>query len=999
MRKLTTGLLLAVAMLMARPVAAQELRGSIEGTVKDASGGVLPGVTVEARNTATNTPQVGVTDENGVFRFPSLVPGKYTITATLSGFETTKVEDIELGLGRFRRVDIVLAVAGLSESVQVRAATPIVDVKQNSVTATINKDIIALLPTGRNFLDAIIGVAGTGLEGRGGGLMIDGAGASENRYLVDGLDTTNLRTGVAAVGVVVDFVEQIQVKQSGYNAEFRASTGGVVSAITKSGTNAFHGGVGGYLTGRRLRRLAGDPRPTLRLVPSDNTKAEFFTPPRLNETERIEQVYDIGGPIFKNHTWFWFGYNDVVSDTDRTVTWTNNRGFPPTQSFNARTTSKTYQYNVTQQLTDSMRIRVTGANTPSTGGLTLPAIDATNGTSSSNATSFNPRPTVYTGSFNNSYTASFDWVANNRLYANITGGYLAYGSGSKGGTYYPGTVRSFGTTNVNYLDVPASLQQLSGFVDNNSNSFTRFDNYKRMSLNSDVTMFRDWHGDHAFKLGVQVERIANEVSSGSQAPNISFSWNSSRATLSNTLVRGKYGYYTVQRIYTEGDIKSNNLGLFLQDQWTINPKLTINYGVRAEHTEIPSYQPQNPGITFGWGDKIAPRLGFAYDVKGDGKWKAYGSWGTFYDIEKLDMPRGAWGADRWIAYYWTLDDYNWNTIDCTGQPGSGCRGTFIEQVDFRHVSNDPNDNLVDPNLKPVKTQELTLGIDHELTQLMSIGVRYAHKWLNETIEDVGVQVPGVGEVYYIANPGKGFGEYPLGRAFPATPKPVRKYDGVDFTFKRRLANNWFVNANVLVSRTWGNYAGLTNSDENGRNSPNVNRSFDGLYMAFGQDGKPLYGRLQSDRPVQFKLQGAYVMPWGTQVGVNFVAFSGLPNTTSVTYKGVPVFVYGRNDIGRAPMYNQTDLNFTQSFSLPRNMRLNAQFNIDNLFDQMTVTGYSAAAYRDAMVLTSDTQFFAGFSTPAVVAAMSTPARPDPRYKLASSWQGARAARLSLKFTF
>jgi len=1000
MRRISVvGVLLALAMFMAGPVAAQELRGSIEGTVKDASGGVLPGVTVEARNSATNSPQMTVTDANGAFRFPSLAPGTYSITATLSGFEPTKVDAIEIGLGRFRRVEMTMAVAGMSETVQVRSATPIVDVKQNSVTATINKDIIALLPTGRNFLDAIIGVAGTGVEGRGGGLMIDGAGASENRYLVDGLDTTNLRSGVAAVSVIVDFIDQIQVKQSGYNAEFRAATGGVVSAITKSGTNAFHGALGTYVTGRPLRRLAGDVRPALRLMPSDNTKAEYFTTPRLNETTRIEQVYDIGGPIFKNRTWFWFGYSNNVSNTDRTVTWTNNRGFPPTQSFNQKTTSNTYQYNVTQQITNSMRMRATGANTPSTGGLTLPVIDSTNGTSSSNATSFNPRPTVYTGSFNNSYTASFDWVANNRLYANVTGGYLSYGSGSKGGTYYPGTVRSFGTTNINLLDVPASLQQLSGFTDNVSNSFTRYDDYSRFTLNSDVTMFRDWKGEHAFKFGVQLERIANQVSSGNQAPNISFSWDSSRATLSNTLVRGKYGYYTVQRIYTDGDINSNNLGFFLQDQWTINPKLTINYGVRAEHTDIPSYQPENPGITFGWGDKIAPRLGFAYDIKGDSKWKAYGSWGTFYDIEKLDMPRGAWGADRWIAYYWTLDDYNWNTIDCDGTPGSGCRGTLIEQVDFRHVSNDKDDNLVDPNLKPVKSQELTLGVDHELSQLMSIGVRYAHKWMNETIEDVGVQVPGVGEVYYIANPGKGLGEYPLGTAFPATPKPMRKYDGVDFTFKRRLANNWFLNANVLISRTYGNYAGLTNSDENGRNSPNVNRSFDGLYMAFNQTGKANYGRLQSDRPVQFKAQGAYVMPWGTQMGVNFVAFSGLPNTTSVTYKGVPVFVYGRNDIGRSPVYTQTDLNFTQSISLPRNMRMNLQFNIDNLFDQMTETAKFAAAYRDALVLKDDNEFFAGFDTAAKMTTRSPVGRPDPRYKQASGYQGARSARFSVKITF
>lgn len=995
------GVGVVLALLWAGPAAAQELRGSIEGTLRDASGGVLPGVSVEARHIATNAVQTTVSDGNGIYRFPSLPPGRFTLSATLSGFNPAKLENVDLRLGQILKADMVLNVSGLAESVQVRAEAPIVDVKQNSVTATITKEVIDLLPVGRNFLDAITGVAGTGVESRGGGLMIDGAGASEIRYVVDGADTTNLRTGVSGRGVIVDFVDQIQVKQSGYNAEFRASTGGVVSAITKSGTNVFHGGVSGYLTGRRLRGLTGDVRPTLRLVPSNDTLAEYFTAPRLNESERIEQVYDVGGPIFKNRTWFWVGYSNNTNNTDRTVTWTNPRGFPPTQSFNAKSVDDTYQYTLTHALTksNSMRIRLNGANTRSTGALGLPAIDSTNGTSSSNATLFNPRPTTYTGSFNDSYSASFDWTVNSRMYANVTAGYLGYGSGTKGGDYYHGTRRTFSTTNVNLLDVPASLQQLSGFADNPSNTFTRYDDYSRLSLNSDVTMYREWKGQHAFKFGVQVERIENQASSGQQHPNIAFNWNSSRATLSNTLVRGKYGYYIVSRQYTEGDIASNNLGFFLQDQWSANGKLTVNYGVRAEHTNIPSYRPENPGITFGWGEKISPRLGFAYDIKGDSRWKAYGSWGVFYDIEKLDMPRGAWGADRWISYYWTLDDYNWNTIDCEGPAGSGCRGTFIEQVDFRHVSNDPKDNLVDPNLKPVKTQELTLGVDHELSSTMSVGIRYAHKWLNETIEDIGVQVPGVGEVFYIANPGKGFGEFPLGTAFPATPRPERKYDGVDITFRRRLQNNWFLNANVLFSRTYGNYAGLTNSDENGRNSPNVNRSFDGLYMAFNQTGKANYGRLQSDRPFQFKAQGAYVMPWGTQVGVNFVGYSGLLNTTSVTYKGVPVFVYGRGDMGRSPFFTETNLNFTQSFKLPRNIRILAQFTIDNLFDQKTELTAFATAYRDALVLANDAAFFAGFDTKSAMANRTPVGRPDARYGQANSFQGARTARLSVKLTF
>ncbi|MCR4375593.1 MAG: Plug domain-containing protein, partial [Acidobacteria bacterium] len=339
---------------------------------------------------------------------------------------------------------------------------PIVDVKQNSVTATITQDVIALLPTGRNFLDAIVGVAGTGMEGRGGGLMIDGAGASEIRYMVDGMDTTNLQNGTSARSVIVDFIEQIQVKQSGYNAEFRASTGGVVSAITKSGTNAFHGSAGGYVTGRRLRRLTGKVRPTLRLVPADPTRSEYLTTPRLNESERIEQVYEVGGPVFKNRTWFWAGYSNNVSNQDRTVTWLNPKTFPATQSFNSKSTNNTYQYNVTHSFSNAMRVRATGINTRTTSGLGLPGIDTTNSTSNSNATLYNPRPTIYSDGYNDSYTGSFDWTINNRMHANVTGGYLGYGAGNKGGDYYPGTQRLFLQPNIGLLDVPASLQQLSG---------------------------------------------------------------------------------------------------------------------------------------------------------------------------------------------------------------------------------------------------------------------------------------------------------------------------------------------------------------------------------------------------------------------------------------------------------------------------------------------------------------------------------------------------------
>jgi hypothetical protein len=434
---------------------------------------------------------------------------------------------------------------------------------------------------------------------------------------------------------------------------------------------------------------------------------------------------------------------------------------------------------------------------------------------------------------------------------------------------------------------------------------------------------------------------------------------------------------------------------------------------------MPSYRSENPGITFGWGDKVAPRLGFAYDIKGDSKWKAFGSWGIFYDIEKLEMPRGAWGADHSNAQYWTLDTYDWPSINCDGLQGSPCPGTWIEQNDLRHVSNDPSNNLVDPNLKPYKSGELVFGLDHELSRLISVGTRYTHKWVYNAIEDVGVQVPGIGEVFYIANPGYGLGAYPLGTDWPRTPFPVRDYDGLEFNFRRRLASNWSFTGNFLVSRLSGNYSGLSNNgSESNRNSPNVTRLWDGLFMSFTERGCPAitncdglenYGRIGTDRPFQLKLQGTYVMPWGTSAGVNFVAQSGNLQTSTITYKGVPVQLYYTGDLGRSSTYTNLDINLAHTVKLPHNNRATLQFNVTNVFDQDFITVLSAAGWRDALVLPNDScttcaaSFFAGFNAREAQAARNAAnpnvSRVDPRYRLPSDFRGARTARLYLKFAF
>ena len=154
-------------------------------------------------------------------------------------------------------------------------------------------------------------------------------------------------------------------------------------------------------------------------------------------------------------------------------------------------------------------------------------------------------------------------------------------------------------------------------------------------------------------------------------------------------------------------------------------------------------------------------------------------------------------------------------------------------------------------------------------------------------------VPGIGEVYRITNPGERLGENVL-RDFagcttcPNQPKPTRNYDGVEFRFAKRFSDNWQLTSTYLYSRIYGNYSGLTSSDENNRNSPSVNRFFDGQYYSFDRQGQPVFGLLQTDRPHVFKVEGAYDLPWGTGVGLYWLAESGTPLQTRDAREGHPV---------------------------------------------------------------------------------------------------------------
>lgn len=425
-------------------------------------------------------------------------------------------------------------------------------------------------------------------------------------------------------------------------------------------------------------------------------------------------------------------------------------------------------------------------------------------------------------------------------------------------------------------------------------------------------------------------------------------------------------------------MESKNTGFFLQDSWTtMSDRLTLNLGVRTESEKVPSYALEGTpttgsyAINFDYKDKLAPRLGFSYDVFNNGRTKAYGSYGVFYDIMKMELPRGSFGGDKWIYWGFDIDSFDWqnNWTKCTNVTNDpavkpSCPGmTLRSSIDLRHPSNSADAPLIDPDLKPMKSQELSLGLQHELSNTMAVGFRVVNKKLIRAIEDVGVHnVHADGsesEDFFIANPGFGVAQKILA-AFgcttcPAMPKATRDYNGYEVEFTKRFSSNWELHASYLFSKLRGNYSGLANSDEvtanpgTARTSPNVNRIFDSLFMLFDQQGGEVEGPLGGDRPHQAKAQLAYSFPFGTSIGASQYYYSGTPTTTELRFQGAPIFPNGRNDMGRTPNITQTDINVYHNIRLGHfNVQLGAI--VLNLFDEKKETNIYPIASATSIVI-------------------------------------------------
>lgn len=1006
--------------LLCGAASAQETWGSVRGTVTDPSGAAVPGAQLELSGGALPRALTTTSDETGAFRFAQAPVGSgYTLTVTTAGFRTAKVAGMNVEIGKATILDVKLEVGQVTESVIVSGAAVMVDTQSSSSAVNVDRSFFDLLPKGRSFYDLVAIAPGARNEGKAGGFAIDGATGSENTFYLDGVEVTNIQTGVLSDQnkIPVEAIQQVQVKNGVMEAQYGGATGGVVNAVVRSGANAFHGQLGFYFNNNSMQAR---PRPTQRLNPNDDNIAEYAhhggttSKYPFDKYQTWNPVGTLGGAILPNKLFFFTALMPTVTTTDRHVNFEHGE----TGDYHQKKTQHYFANKIDYTPFSKVRTSMSWVWNPiRTTGL-LPTWQ---GTDSAGA----PWGQQGNRTAGNILSGQIDYTATNKLILSFRGGYNRtnlnnmYGTPSYTAIYYSGT----STTTP-----PADLRGPNGWIQQ-ATSATKFDTYERKNFAADAAYLVNWHGQHSLKGGWQGNLLANYVAKSDYVNGYyRYYWNTAYTCVTSQCTgkqQGPLGYYRYRSLGTYGNASSNNHAMYIQDNWKVNRRLSLQLGLRTEREFMPSFstgdsQPAPP-IEISWQKKLSPRLGFSYDLTGDGRQKVYGSFAMFYDIMKYEMPRGSFGGDVWQEWYFTLDDANvvrTNNAPPAGDPKK-LPGKFLEFVNWRIPSNDPNNLLVDPDLKPMGTRMFDFGYERSISETLVASVRYTNRRLLQTIEDTGYMDPDAGETYLIANPGIGmtanqkWWTEKMGAGVPATFKPIRNYDAVEVRLDKRFSKSYQFSGSYTWSRLYGNYSGLASSDENGRNSPNVNRYFDMPWVGYTQNGKVAEGLLATDRPHTFKFFGTYTKSskLGQTTFSPYVSwYSGTPMTTEVAVvTTATMFPYGRGDLGRSPMFFNSDINLTHEFMPVKSneaMKVRFEFYVNNLFNNSTILDrYKSILheidghlyFQNADGSDNYGAIFRGFDTRKLMTEQGS--RIDPRYGQTSSFQGPRNLRLQVSFIF
>ena len=887
-RQAVLPILVALAVLLPLGPAFAQTTGAIVGSVTDQTGAALPGVAVEARGPALQGVRGAQSDASGRYRLSFLPPGAYTVTFTLTGFATLSKPEVVVSLDREIDLDMAMQLKTLEEEVTVVGAPPAVDTTTASLASNLDARAIQTLPTGRNYSSVVQVAPGVSSDANPENtsqstITVYGSTGAENVFYIDGVNTTNLEYGFQGKELNFEFIQEVDVKTGGYEAEFGKSTGGIITVITKSGGNEFHGDLFGYLDNDGLRRASKD-------VVSTAGQVEGFT--------RSDFGFDLGGYLVKDKLWFFAAY-DRVQHTIESVLPGGPLAGEVVESESVRNLASA---KLTWRLNDSSSLIATYLQDPreDTGAIN-DANHTLNGEESTyrGIQSFGGRDYAlrYEGIFGNEWVVSAQ-VARHEEENSV------------------GPASSAGEA-VQLRDVARDFYQTGGFGLIQNKDFTR--NFFGASL---TRFFRG----HTLKLGTEYEiqqaEVTKEMSGGQRVdmhPNPTggpaiynhFYWSTADATVANA---------PLSRLLASPEQK--NTTLYLQDRWEVNEGLTFNFGIRWDRQQIiDAAGTQQIDLK----KDFAPRFGFAWDPKKDHKTKVFGSYGRFYEQLPMDLVIRSFSYERQPRII------NFDRSSTTPDPAA--EAAFGTDSAILGGFTEPSD----PDIRNQFMHEAILGFERELRPNLAVGVKAIYRTYGRVIEDFLCIDDGT---YCIGNPGQGIMEevYTLdySRTLPA-PDPERTYKGVQVDLSKRFSDHWQGLASYIFSKLDGNFDGLYSPFTNVGADPNITAAYD--YYDFFTDGRDLdritnQGPLSNDRRHQFKVSGVYITPWNLSLGLSAFARSGTPLTRygySDAYGRYEFFLTERGAEGRQPWSFDADLHVSYGIKM-RKATLNLILDAFSVFN-------------------------------------------------------------------
>ncbi len=891
------------------PITAQTIEyGKLTGTIMDETGEALPGVSVEISSAALVAGKRStVTSGRGTYVFLNLPPGKYSISASLQGFKTVVQENIVITAGSSIVVDLKMEPGRLEESITVTATGPVVDAKNSTISANIQNELLAKLPTSRDaFYDLALTTPGMVAQGKDGDWLPSpnayGGTSNENVFLINGVNTTNPRAAAYGSLVKVNYntVEEVRVIALGSKAEYGSFSGVAIDVLTKSGSNKLHGNLSYYgMLGDAANNQPGPGAELGKIGPEDLYigSGDQLVKKSVNEWELN---FTLGGPIIKDKVWFYGGFDYSRGDTQQPFweplntyrglfgdikltaePWTNHRAW--------------IAFHIERNKGDGW--------------------------------TWNPHwdPTMTYGVKANasSISSQWQWMASGKTI--LTAKYLG-----------------FWTDDQPF--VPSERVGNPGFINwwkwkaygvNGDFPYVEAQKSSRNTIQGDISHYAEnFLGDHDIKFGVQYTigrgnwmggYFQNYANFAYPAPWVNYipwlqSWYGHTGLVMYNTQTWLNPFLTVRT--------SDSLGLFLDDQWTIGKRLTLNLGLRYdnmkakygegkvyEYASTPEEINSPPPVvrTRQGTDNIfnfktwSPRIGVTYALTRDMKTVFRANYGRYYlplSVEYLrrfgpDMPQ----ATIYNLYYnipfdlVDLDGDLWISGDEVEQAARYLNDTYYDDswrpswVPLEQTREYSWQLNVQDGLKDQYTDQVTLNLERELFPNLSLSATYIFKrtgnifvnWpLNRQTQEpftyqrlpyttsYGEQVQlydivledwtGDGKidvadlVWLNNNIDREVRNMPEMDGF----KPRRTYQGLQFMLNKRFSNRWQMMSSVLFSWSNGMAARTIRQDFNFE-GPMV---MDTLWLAgLNATINTMEGPLPHTQKFEFKLSGSYLVPF------------------------------------------------------------------------------------------------------------------------------------------